>query len=374
MLVEPGDGSWVVHAPFGLKRPWLYGLWYSLARLVLLKYYGIRDSGRLGERAYLLVASAPDSAMQADRDELANDLAKDGAAVVALAPGYKLESVKLGEDSHEIYETQVEMANQAITILIRGGNLTTNTQGGSRAAAEVQERTGDGVKLAFDAETLAETLHEQSLVWWAEFNFGDRKLAPWPSWPVEPEEDKKQRSDMIVQLGTGLEKLEQLGFEIDGDAVIEDFDLTFIKRRKSDDERAADAQKKLEQQQAMQPAGVPGKQPPEPAPGKNAKQRAGGFSARLASGASSVANSGFVAGQLYADAIVDNAVEHANESLEQTITLIGKAIDESTDYEDLRARLKALFGDVSTEELNELVYRTMLLAEMAGRKAVTQDA
>jgi len=38
----------------------------------------------------------------------------------------------------------------------------------------------------FDAEALATCLNEQVLRWWAEFNFGDARLAPWPNWDTAP--------------------------------------------------------------------------------------------------------------------------------------------------------------------------------------------
>src|SRR5690606_5467431 len=111
-------------------------------------------------------------------------------------------------DTEKIYNAQVKAANMAITIAIRGGNLTTEvSEGGSLAATEAQERTGDWAKLRDDSQKLTTTLHDQSLTWWAEFNFGDRKLAPWPVYPVEPKRDMVARANTATAAVTAAETL-----------------------------------------------------------------------------------------------------------------------------------------------------------------------
>ncbi len=376
--VEPGGSEWILHTPFGAQRPWAGGKWRSCSRWVLLKHYAILDWARHGEKAALLVATSDADSTQKQRAELAQDLQASGSdRIVALAAGFDLKMVEVTANTRQIYEAQIEAADKAISILLRGGNLTSDvSKNGARAAAETQAKHGEEPKLRFDAEALSTTLHDQSLTWWAEFNYGDSKLAPWPVWPVEPEEDLKASADTINVLGDGLTKLEALGFELDDKGLVERFRLEdVVTGRKPPEQRAKEA---AERAAAAQPAVEPGKDPKDPKAPKP-KQAAGGFraelEARLASGASLADNAGFGAGQLYADAAAESGAAAALEALEPTLQDIAAALEASTSYDDLRARLRTLYADSKTDtELAELVYRCMLLGEMAGRRSVVQDA
>lgn len=232
-VVTPGDGEWILHTPFGDSRPWAYGLWRSLARWVLLKSYARQDSGVAGEKAATAVVTSPEGSTREQRQSLANALLASGSdRLVVLGAGYDMKLLELSAQTGEIYRGQIDMANAAIAIRVRGGNLSTEVTGGSHAAAKSQAQTNDLPKLRFDAETVSSTLNEQSLSWWAEFNFGDRALAPWPEYPVAPEEDKKDRLAVVEGAARACKALEDLRFEIDDAAFIEEFGLgSFVKGR-----------------------------------------------------------------------------------------------------------------------------------------------
>lgn len=345
-IVAPGDGEWVMHTPYGRARPWAHGLWRSLARWVLVKSYARADWARHSEKSSVTVVTAPEKATPAQRREVATDLAARGAdAVVALANGFDLKVVEVTANTQQIYQAQIDMADKAITIRVRGGNLTTDVEGGSRAAAETQARTGDGAKLKSDALALSTTINQQSLSWWAEFNFGDRKLAPWPSWPVEPEEDKAARATMVKTLGEGLTIWDKLGFEIDPEAVQEEFGLSFLDGR-------------------------PREREPDPVPTAAPKPAAKASVARMA------ADSGFVQGQLYTDDVVDNGRKKAGRALRPFLNeLIGLVDEHRDDYDALRAAVIAKWhAQEPPERLREILQNCMILAQLAGHAAVQDDA
>lgn len=231
----PGDGTWIAHMPYGSHRPWAMGLWRGLARWALLKLYAVQDWARHSEKASLLVATSqpgaslgggPTANVRTLRSELAADIYGRGREAVAVLPaGFDLKLVESVANTKNLYESQIAMADKAAAILVRGGNLTTETEGGSKAAAEVQERTGDFVKLRFDSETWSTTVHDQSLVWWAEFNFGDPQLAPWPNYPVAPQRNLKNWAETITAGTKACRDLELAGFEVDREAFIEEFEL-----------------------------------------------------------------------------------------------------------------------------------------------------
>ena len=239
--VVGGDGTWILHMPFGKHRPWELGFWKCLAWWKLLKDYGRGDWARHMEKGSLLVltqatviqnqmtGSLPDS--KAVRDDSALALYQRGKdAVAALPVGKDLKLIEARGESYKLYETAKDSANDAFAVCIRGGNLTTSVEGGSKSAAEVQERTGDFVNLRFDSETTSNTLHSQSLPWWAQWNFGDKALAPWPNYPVAPQRNLKNFAETITAFTVSIDGLELLGFEVDRQSAIDEFELTeFVK-------------------------------------------------------------------------------------------------------------------------------------------------
>ena len=112
----------------------------------------------------------------------------------------------------------------ASTIAIRGNNLTTQVQSGSLAAAQ-SHQAGNEDYAASDNERWSSTTHRDLLTWWAEFNFGDRRLAPWASYDVEPEEDLQQNAALLNTVADGISKFRALGYSEDP-ALLEEFGLS----------------------------------------------------------------------------------------------------------------------------------------------------
>jgi hypothetical protein len=229
----PGDGEWVLHTPYGAGRPWSQGLWRGLAPWVLLKHLAMQDWSRHSERAANLVGWHTNpkefGSNATQRSELAQEIFQRGQdSVIVMPPGFDLKLVEATANTSQLYRNQIEAANTAIAISIRGGNLTTEVQAGSRAAAESQERLGDDVKRRFDELSLMTTIHDQSLNWWAEFNFGDASLAPWPVYPTGPKRDLVSKANSLVGAATALERFVQLGLKIDQQGFIDEFELNGI--------------------------------------------------------------------------------------------------------------------------------------------------
>jgi hypothetical protein len=223
--VTPGDGAWVLHTPGGASRPWADGAWRSIARWWLLKHYARQDFARHSEvhGTPLRAGVAAEGASEAARAELARDLGGLGSdTALCLPPGYDLKLVEATARTWEMFRAQIELADKAIAIRLAGQNLTTDVSGGSLAAAKVHQIVrGDLIR--FDAEALATTLHDQSLVHWAEFNFGDRALAPWPAWPTDPPEDALAKAQTREAQGKAIVALKAAGVKLDD--VLDEFGL-----------------------------------------------------------------------------------------------------------------------------------------------------
>jgi hypothetical protein len=375
---EPGDGTWILHAPYGAARPWMRGLWRGLARFRLLRDYAVSDFGRAGEGAARNVVEAPDKETKQTkelRQELASDLAnmgRDGTIVLPSGLTYKL--VQTAASTADIYVKQLEVSERAFQIAINGGNLTTNVQGGSRSAAEVQKVTGNDANLAFDAQSLTTTVHDQSLTWWAEFNFGSADLAPWPVYPVEAEEDQKAKTETEDKAFEVVKKAEDLGFDVDRKAFLEEHKISWAKPGTKPATPPPVPPAALPPGTPPLPAKQGEKQETDPLPPRASGLHRGGISARLGSGFLAAKATGFLNGQLQSDKITDETTAAGVKALEPTLEAILEELDAATDYDDLRARLRARYEHLDPEALTEIVYRAMVTAELAGRAAVNEDA
>lgn len=402
--IVPGDSDWLFHRPYGKARPWAWGLWHALAPLVLIKHLAEWDFSRAGERGALLVGTTQEGILPVDgdkpahriRQDLAEQLYQRGRDGVCILPaGFDLKMLALAAGTPELYGKQIAMANEAIAVNIRGGNLSTNVEGGSRAAAEVQERTGDQANLRQDAQAWTTTVHNDSLKPWAEFNYGDRNLAPWPVYPVEPKRDLKRSGETANSALDAAKKARDLGFKVKPKEFSKAFEL--------DEWLEADGEL-LPPTPPPAPPGAPGATigtppgtvappalppkgkaaPKAPAAGEKEADGEGdddrpeARGARrilaLASGDPLRKGRGFVEGQLYTDALAERASEAGIAALEPTIAALLEELDAASDYDDLRTRLRARYEDLDPEELSDIVYAVIALGELAGRTATNQDA
>jgi phage gp29-like protein len=223
--VTPGDGAWVLHTPSGAHRPWVDGAWRSLSRWWLLKHYARQDFARHSEVHGLpmRVGIAPEGSTKALREELAADLGALGRdTAIALPAGFDLRMVEATARTWEMFRAQIELADLAFAIRLAGQNLTTDVSGGSLAAAKVHQIVRNDL-IRCDAESLATTLHDQSLVHWAAANFGDPRLAPWPAWPTDPPEDALAAAQTRLVQAEAVTALRTAGLAVD--EVLEQFGL-----------------------------------------------------------------------------------------------------------------------------------------------------
>lgn len=413
--IEPGDGTWILHAPYGKTRPWSHGLWRGLARLALLKAYAQTDWARLGEAASRTVVESDQSITDTkeNRAELAQDISNIGRdGTIVLPPGYSYKLIEASAATKDIFDRQIEMANTAIAIAIRGGNLSTEVgNGGSKAAAQSQADTGEDPKMRFDAQTLTTTIHDQSLIWWAEFNFGDRGLAPWPVYPVKPKEDLKAKSDTLNVVSTALDRMLSNRLPVDIVAFCEQYDIPLrslppeqltagtamfqyhldygvvthnqvlaslgLPPVKGGDERLIPS--------ASLVAPAPAKPPAPPAPPADVAKNPDGTPVSPAAPpfppkpvarrvlAAADQPKGFVEGQGYADDLGDTSRDHGSDAMAPSVDDVLAVVKAATSFDDMKARLTRAYDSMGAEKMTELVEKAVVLAELAGRYAVLKD-
>jgi len=327
--LEPRPGAWWLFTPYGSRRPWSYGLWRALAVPWLVKQDAVRYWARDNEVGALRVGQASGPTTAEAREQLARDLAELGSSTgIALPEGYSLQILSPNGDVWRSKEAAINWANTALTTAILGQNLTTEVQGGSFAAARVHDAVRQDL-LEADAEGLATSLHEQVLAYWAEFNYGDARLAPWPRWNTTLPEDSAQNADTLAKLAQAVATLGQAGAPVDVGALLERY-------------------------------GVP------------LQNGRGQALVRLASGDRLAASSGFVQGQLYADRLTDAALEPAASATNPLLRSVLSALERAEDYEGLRQELSRLVP-IQPDMLATLMENALILAELAGRYAVRSD-
>ena len=369
IVIEPNDPKWVVYTPYGSHRPWARGLWRGLSRWWLVKNYAIGDMGAHGEKAAMLVITATGerSPTAGQREQLANelqDVGKDGVA--ALPTGFNIELIEAKSSIKELYISQVEAANSAFVLAINGQNLTTEVKGGSLAAAAVHERV-EARRIRSDGQTLSTTLHDQSLVYWTEWNFGASAVAPWPQWDTDPPDDQQAKATVFDTHAAALVKVKAAGFKV-----------------KDIDEMSAEAGiPELEEIEDVggvdgsedDAKGVAGNGPNSDGNDPNASSSSSGPSAQaftLASGQPLAQASGFVNGQLHADALAAHAARaQARDTL---VASVIKALDIGDDYDAIRTAVMEAYADEATpEELAETFEKVFIMAQRAGHVAVDED-
>lgn len=371
--IKFGDGLWFGHMPNGSFRPWSLGLWRGLSRWVLLKHYAIIDSGRLGEsvtRGSVEIDKDAKVSVQ-DRKSLASDLyelARDGQVV--LPPGCKYKLVEASAVTKDLAIQQIQMADNAIAIAIRGGNLSTDVKEGSRAAAEVQERTGDLGNLRADTSSWSTTTHDQSLVYWSEANYGDTRLAPWPVYATDPDEDVKLKADTLNSALDGVEKAERLGFVVDRKVFAETFRLNgFLKPgtpRLPDDNERDDAEDDEDEEAIDEEEELPESDGDEELE-EESKARAG--LARAAAKRDVADN-----GQRYTDRVEKRIRAHGAKALAPTIAGMLAAVGKARDYDEARRLIEEKYAKLAPPTaLASLLEAAMTMSQLGGHLSVNED-
>jgi len=347
--ITPGDGKWALLTPFGERRAGSRALLRAVALPWLSKSFAIGDWNRYSEvhGSAARVGKAPANSERADWEAFRADLAglANDAAIV-LPPGWEVELLEAKVGSGDVFEKLISWADKALAISILGQNLTTDVQGGSLAAAEVHERVRYDL-VESDAELLATVTHDEVVVWWAEFNLGNRNLAPWPDWDATPPTDEAAVSGALAARAQALLTLStaqlQTGLPIDWVQIAGRFDIPLIEG----ESLRPPVRQEREQLDAV----------------------------RLASGDTPAAARGFVRGQLYADRVADAARVEAVKAVEPGLNDVLGIIASARGYEDLRSRLLGAYGDLlAVDDLADLTESSIVLASLAGRLAVLDDA
>ena len=238
--ITPGDGRWVLYTPFK-NRAWMEGAIRQLAFPCFITAYDWTDWAQFnfdyGRMIRLL--TVPANATPTQKETFKTNVRALGRSTNYLmleknldGSGFGLDYKDPGAGSPTTFQSAIELSNKTKTLRVLGQSLTTDIpNGGSYAAADVHRLIRQDL-LKADVEGLATTLREQILKWWAFYNFGDPKVAPWPKWDSTPPEDKKAKSDSRKSKAEALVSIQDTlsgsGKKVDPVAYWEDDSLPLV--------------------------------------------------------------------------------------------------------------------------------------------------
>jgi hypothetical protein len=381
--VVPGDGRWVLLTDG--QRGWMHGKVRRLAVPWVGKELNIRDWSRYNERHGLPIikAKAPAIADEGDKDQFWEDMQSLGQEAVAQLPthlddngaAFDLDLLEAKDQSWKSFEASLERSDRRFTVVFLGANLSTEvaSSGANRAASQTHDKQLSSKATAL-GKRVSTKLRAQGLWPLVSLNTpgASFEATPWPKWHTEPPEDAKTQAEGQKVFLETVKASEDAGYEIENlEELAEQHSLKL---------------KKVEKPEPAPPPapGAPNDQPPPTNQGAQLGTTGGAsgasnqrrtFAARLASGDTA---SGFLEGQLFADALVEQSTEHAIRALKPTtdaILAVIDSIDEASrdPYGDLRTKLRELYTELDPSELSALVEKAMVLANLAGRAAVLQD-
>lgn len=234
VVIEPGDGKWFVHAPYGMYRGWIHATLRAIADLWLIKKLAWRDWARFNERHGLPIIKAlvPAAGDAAQKEAFVAGLSTMGQEAVVMLPqnvdesGYNLELLEARDRAYDTFGRTIEAVDRSIILAIKSQNLTTEVSEGSFAAARQHGGT-EQVTLEFDNTTFSYDLYEQVARPFALFNFGDAEAATRTTWDVEPIEDDIAKATVLSTVASAITALRTAGVKVNPEKLAKRYGVIF---------------------------------------------------------------------------------------------------------------------------------------------------
>lgn len=216
MPVLPGNGKWILHAPYGEYRGWIRGAVRPVAEPWLIRHWAIRDWARFSEVHGLPIKKAivPASADEMQRDAYAKALTQLATETTVMVSrgndgnnGYDLELVEAKDTAWEAFPGLRDHCDMAIVLAIKFQNLTTEIRsGGSLAASKTHENVDDRTT-QYENVAWRWTIRQQVARPFAWLNFGDPELAPITDWDVTPRDEYAHNAKQFTEFGRAIQQL-----------------------------------------------------------------------------------------------------------------------------------------------------------------------
>lgn len=246
--ILPGDRRWVLYAPScsgtpdGDELPWMYGAWRACAKPWLGKDFSWGDWQHHGEMHGSPIRTAEIDPAHPPKKEIRDNLCETlgdlgGNASVIPPPGFlKLSLLEAKADTWKMFPGAIETASREIVVAVTGQTSSTDVRQGQDTGATlhglVRQDLIDG-----DAATLSTCLHDQDVSDYAEVNFGDASLAPWPRWRTDPPANIAARGKAMTAFAQGVADADReapAGTYVDRDALYEEAGIPLLQGTRPD--------------------------------------------------------------------------------------------------------------------------------------------
>ena len=320
------------------------GVLRVVAWMYLFKNYTLKDWVAFCE-VYgmpLRLGKYQPGASEDDKRALMQALAQIGSDAAGIFPdGTTIEFVNTEKaSSTDLYERLARYCDEQISKAILGQTLTSDSGGGSYAQSKTHNDVRHDLTVA-DCKALAATLRRDLIRPLVLFNYGDDTRVPYIRFDAEESEDLEQTANII---GTLIEKV---GLKVPTSFIYKKFS---IPKPEGDEEIA---------------------QPPQPGAGF------GGFSFKQPppTGAISL-KAGEEPGhgtQECVDRLADAAVKRSAGSFKKAFGPVLKLIENAGSLEELRDMMEdadtvaAVFKEMDVTEVEELLQKVMIYADLEGR-------
>lgn len=233
IAIVPGNGKWLLHAPFGEYRGWIRGVIRALAEPWMLRHFAFRDMARFSEIHGMptRVGKVPAVSDPLERSAFEEALSNLGSDTSMILPqgvdgidgsGYDYGLIEAKDTAWEVFPGLVDRCDMAIVLAILFQNLTTEVTGGSFAATSAHmDIRESGIQA--DNAAWKNTIYNQIARPFAWLNFGDADLAPWTEWDVRPRADLEGNAKQFAAFATALQAMKAGGFEFSDPAALRAF-------------------------------------------------------------------------------------------------------------------------------------------------------
>ena len=320
------------------------GILRVVAWMYLFKNYDLKDWVSFAEVYGLplrLGKYAP-GASEADKVALMQALIQIGADAAGIIPdGTSIDFITTEKtSSSDLYERLARYCDEQISKAILGQTLTSDSGGGSYAQSKTHNDVRHDLTVA-DCKSLASTLRRDLIRPLCIFNFGEDKRVPHIRFDCEESEDLTQTATIIGTL------VNEVGLRVP---------TSFIYKKFSIPEPEADEEVAAPRSTSAGLTGLPFKKEPNPAQIALKAEGDGG-----------------VGTQQHIDKLASAAVRHGAGSFKRAFGPVLKIIEKAESLEELRDMMEdnkavaELYAAMDVSEVEELLQKVMLYADLEGR-------
>lgn len=337
--IELPENKFVAHLHRALSgHPSRSGLIRICAWMYLFKNYDIKDWVTFCE-VYgmpIRLGKYDASATKEDRDALVaavTQLGTDAAGIISKST--EIEFIQMVKDAKNIYESLAEFCNKEMSKAILGQTLTADVgDTGSYAASQTHNEVRRDL-LKADAKALAETLRRYLIRPLVRFNLGSAPNLPYIKFDLSEPEDLEKEAKVYSVL------ISEIGLPVSKKHVYEKFGIP----------------EPEEGEELLAPpspfGGFPGQVPMNTVANKDVRP----------TGITSPPGNP----QPLLDALGDTSRDLASQAMESILSPVKELITSGASLEEIQERLPQIYGEMATEDLEELVARTLFMADLYGR-------